>query len=124
MTKSSRHVLLLTDSYFDGSTHHARGAYLIELIGGRIHKIARRTNDITSGDDLQINGKTQFFRAPFGMPGLAKGLTPWFQTPANWTTKEAKLPNAPLKNNGTRRPNLNKIVIRIHMVGEEGKFPG
>ena len=58
-------LVIVADSYFDGTRHHDRGPYTIEVVDGRIA-------EIVSGERSGSDWKTPVLRAPFVMPGLVE----------------------------------------------------
>lgn len=56
---------IVAESYFDGTRHHRRGPYTIEIENGRIV-------DVLPGDRSAAMAAREVLRAPFVMPGMAE----------------------------------------------------
>lgn len=67
-------LALVTESYFDGTRHHERGPFTLEVIHGEIHQIYH--GDVTealAARNCHLSGEPmRILTAPFIMPGLVE----------------------------------------------------
>lgn len=67
-------LVIVADSYFDGTRHHARGPFTIEVVDGRIEEIlAGDRSDGLATRHRHLHGEqVTVLRAPFVLPGLVE----------------------------------------------------
>ena len=67
-------LVIVADSYFDGTRHHARGPFTIEVVDGRIEEILAgdRSDGLVTRHRHLRGEELPVLRAPFVMPGLVE----------------------------------------------------
>lgn len=67
-------LIIVADSYFDGTRHHARGPFTIEVMDGRIEEILSgdRSDGLVTRHRHLRGEELPLLRAPFVMPGLVE----------------------------------------------------